>query len=122
MNGIEVLSTVDTGSAVSLLTEQTGRRLGLNYRTPVRPLVAANGSHIDVLGASDVKIYNSNITANATVYVSRTASSNLLGRPQIEALQLLEFVNNVTDGVFDPVTASPKLFEGLGTTPIVGLH
>ena len=117
MNGTEVLFTVDTGSAVTLLTERTGRRLDLNYRKPVKMLAAANGSRIDVIGTSDVEIYNNNITANATVYVSRTASSNLLGRPQIEALQLLAFVNNVNEDVFDPVTVFPKLFEGLGTMP-----
>ena len=51
------------------------------------------------------------------VYVSGSSNTNLLGRPQIEDLQLISFVNQIGSGQFDPVQVFPKLFSGLGTMP-----
>jgi hypothetical protein len=79
--------------------------------------MAANDSSIDVIGACDVLISNKNMSTNATVYISKGGGSNLLGRPQIEVLNLIAFVNKVTKSEFKPSFEFPKLFEGLGIMP-----
>ena len=119
VNGENVQFTLDTGSAVTLLTADTGKTLKLNYDKPDHLLSAANGSNIDVIGTSVVDISYKDVTTNATVYVSDSSNTNLLGRPEIESLKLLSFINQVEDGQFDPIKSYPKLFNGLfWTIPI----
>ena len=91
--------------------------LDLKYGQPDNRLLAANGSGINVIGTSEVVISHKDVTTKATVYVSDSSNANLLGRPQIEALGLIAFVNQVKGGPFDPVEAFPKLFTGLGIMP-----
>jgi hypothetical protein len=90
VNGEAVEFTIDTGADVTVLTERTGRRLNLNYSRPKRVLVAANGADLNVLGESRVNISNNGIYSRAKVFICEGASTNLLGKPQIEELELLE--------------------------------
>jgi predicted aspartyl protease len=117
VNNVAVEFTIDTGAEVTVLTESTGRKLNLDYSKPSRVLYAANGSDLNVLGESKVNISNNGISTRARVYISDSASSNLLGRPQIEELELLAFVNGVSKFKFDPTVEFKEVFDGLGTMP-----
>jgi transposase InsO family protein len=108
---------VDTGAEVTVLRESTSRRLKLKCYSPTKLLSAANGTDIGLVGESNVHISNNGTSIRANVFVSHKANSNLLGRPQIEALRLLRYVNHIREDKFDPFTQYPKLFEGLGVMP-----
>ena len=54
-------------------------------------------------------------TCNQTVYVVPELHTPLLGRPAIEALQLVKRVGSVEDDkAFDPQKSFPALFQNLG--------
>ena len=81
-------------------------------------VLATNGTDVGILGECEVNIANDGVTVTATVVISKTSGKNLLGKEQINALNLLTYVNNVVDTCrFDPLAEFPKLFDGLGTMP-----
>lgn len=96
VNDVPVEFTVDTGSEVTLITKETSDLLGLALNKTSQVLVAANGGSLAVLGRAFVEVSNNERTTWAPVFVCGDIARNLLGKPQIEALRLLSFVNVVS--------------------------
>lgn len=95
VNGWEVEFAINTGSEVSLLTQETSQRLRLRYDKPEKEnkLVIADGSRLRVIGKSEVVISNNGISTKSVVHICEGLRCNMLGRSQIQALKLLAFIN-----------------------------
>ena len=117
VNGVNINFTFDTGAEVSVLSEQSSRHLNLSLTTPTKCLTGADGSVLDVVGMTDVTIKSTYRSIKTPVYVMRGCRKNLLGLSDIRNLNLLAVINNMAVDRFDPLTAFPKVFSGLGTLP-----
>jgi predicted aspartyl protease len=92
VNNVGVEFVIDTGADVTVVTEETGSRLGLRWEQPKRAVVGASGITMDIAGQTYVCIESDNAVSDARIVVARDAEVNLLGRPQIRDLRLLRHV------------------------------
>jgi hypothetical protein len=85
-----------------------------------KKLVGAGKSKINVVGKMDVIMQTDHFQSEQEIYIVSGLFEPLLGRPAIEALHLVERVNQV-DASVQPAESSkirqqyPRLFTGLGT-------
>ena len=121
VNGKELDFTLDTGSQVTIITEQSSRDLRLAFKDPSKCLVGADGSALNVIGESDVTLSNKHRSVDCLASIIRGARRNLLGIIEIHGLNLLHVVNSMSCNrkVFDPLKEFSDLFQGLGTMPDV---
>ena len=121
VNGRGVDFTLDTGSDVTIITDQTSRDLKLELKEPTRFLVGADSTPLNVAGESVVELMNKGLYVTALASIMRNATRNLLGIVEIRGLNLLAIVNSIQPNpeAFDPFKVFSKLFEGLGTMPDV---
>jgi len=89
VNDVDVEFVIDTGADVTVVTEDTRRRLRLKCERPRRVVVDASGSEMNITGQANVCIKSKNAVSDARIVVARDAEVNLLGRPQIRDLHLL---------------------------------
>ena len=109
--------TIDTGAAVSTLTEETARRLGCVIRPTKVALTGADGGALDCKGEADMDLASATGRGTSTtVYILRGAKANLLGRPEIHEFGLVKSVNEVNTSI---ERMHPSLFGKLGTLPDV---
>jgi len=98
------------------MTESTFRSLKLRSMLPNRILKGADGSVLKVSRRVQVRLSsNRGVTTDTEAYVITGATSNLLGRNEIESLGLISIINSVSSD--EVVTKFPSLFRGLGTLP-----
>ena len=106
---------VDTGADVTVLTEQDSSRLGLRLREPETRLKGAGGNDLHVVGETRVVMKSKGgLITGAKVSVVRGARVNLLGVPEINALQLIQVVNSIQEEVERDY---PGLYGELGSLP-----
>ena len=119
VNGKELDFTLDTGSQVTIITEQSSRDLKLDLVKPSKYLVGADGTQLNVIGESEVELSNKNKSVDCLTSIMRGSRRNLLGIVEIHGLHLLHVVNSLACCffVFDPFTEFAELFQGLGTMP-----
>ena len=119
VNGKELDFTLDTGSQVTIITEQSSRDLKLDLVKPSKYLVGADGTQLNVIGESEVELSNKNKSVDCLASIMRGSRRNLLGIVEIHGLHLLHVVNSLACCffVFDPFTEFAELFQGLGTMP-----
>ena len=121
VNGRGVDFTLDTGSDVTIITDQTSRDLELELENPSRFLVGADSTPLSVAGESLVELNNKGLVLTALASIVKNATRNLLGIAEIRGLNLLAIVNSIQPSreAFDPYKVYTQLFEGLGTMPEV---
>lgn len=71
-------------------------------------MVAANGTNLKALGECDVYLATENAATHTRVVIVRGVAKNLLEKPQIQALDLLAFVNSVSEYKFEPIATFPN--------------
>ena len=113
----KVTFKVDTGAAVTAITEQTYAQLG---KPPVSPptkrLCGPTQYGLDVQGVFIGHFSSGEKTTTGDVYVVKGLKTNLLGLPIITALHLVEKLccTELKD-IEDVKRQFPKVFSGLGT-------
>ena len=117
-NGKKTDYKLDTGADVTVLTEDTFKGLDIKYRTPSKILKGANGKVMKVLGEVDICLSSRRgVTIETKAFVLCGASSNLLGKREIESLGLISIINAVSiDGT---IAKYGDMFSGLCTLPEV---
>ena len=113
----EVTFKVDTGAAVTAITEQTHARLGKpSVSPPTKVLCGPTQYGLDVQGVFAGHFSSQGRMATGDVYVVKGLKTNLLGLPIITALHLVEKLCSTdlkdTTGI---KRQFPKVFSGLGT-------
>ena len=107
---------IDTGADVTVVPETYFRKLDSLEETD-KQLYGPGGSMLEVVGIHKATMQTKNSsTVQKTVqdlYVVRGLQKPLLGRPAIQALNLLQRINAVSSSV-DPKKEYPELWQGLG--------
>lgn len=108
---------IDTGAAVSTVTEKTAKRLKCEVRPTEVKLTGADVKPLDCLGEISVDLVSSTgIGATCTAYILRGRKDNLLGRPQIQEFGLIKSVCEINASI---ERSHPSLFGKLRTLPDV---
>lgn len=114
VNGQNIPFILDTGADVTVVTENTYKRLGANFVSTDRCLTGASGKPLKVIGEIHMQIVSKqNKSVSTTGFIVKGAMNNLLGKDQIQQLGLIQVVNNITCETIEK--RHPKLFHGLGT-------
>ena len=114
VNGQTTAFILDTGADVTVITENTSKRLKANVVHTDKILTGAGGKPLTVIGEVRVRIVSKhNISIKTTGFIIKGAMNNLLGKEQIQQLGLLQVVNSVSCETIEK--RHPTLFQGLGT-------
>ena len=117
VEGEKLEFVLDTGSDITVITEEASRLLGSKIYPCSNILLGPNGSELETIGEIDVTIATRHRSIGVCVAIVANAKRNLLGVSQIRELGLLRSVNMICDNLFDPFKKYPELFTGLGTMP-----
>ncbi|PIK42334.1 hypothetical protein BSL78_20817 [Apostichopus japonicus] len=111
VNDVKVKFAIDTGADESIIPESMYNKLNLNTSLSKTDNVlhGANKSKLECMGKVDVDFRANNRSSNQSMYVVKDCTTALLGKPAIEALDVVRIVNNV-----EVEKHHPKLFSGLG--------
>lgn len=108
---------IDTGAAVSIVTEETANRLKYDVQPTDIQLTGADGKPLNCLGEIKMDLVSAaGIGAKGAAYVLRGGRDNLLGRPEIQKFGLIKSVYEVNANI---ERSHPSLFGKLGTLPDV---
>lgn len=108
---------VDTGADVSIVTEDTARRLRLKRRPTVREFRGAGGNLLDIREKARISLVSDwGQRVSSKVYILGGARNNLLGKPEISRFGLVKTVLGVHEEIG---RRHPKLFRELGILPEV---
>ena len=92
LNGLETSMEVDTGAALSVMSEQTYRSLWPGQKPPLHPTPARlktyTGEHIGVKGKIRVHVLYQAQQADLDILVVTGKGPSLLGRDWLEHLRL----------------------------------
>ena len=103
---------IDTGAEVSVISRKAHQEVGSPTLSPPKKILRGPGNHkLAVKGQFTAKLKLGNREVEQELFVVRNLHKNLLGRPAIEALDLVVRVRAVQES---PVVRYPSLFEGLG--------
>jgi hypothetical protein len=101
---------IDTGADVSVITEEAWGRLGVGLRPHEKVLSGAGGHRLEVLGEIVTSLRKRDgKKTGATLVVVKGARVNLLGRPEITRLGMVNVVGSVNASA-----EFPGLFGSLG--------
>jgi len=114
VNGTEVLFKVDTGADVSVIPESEVKKLKVTMNVTKKVLTGPCKSQLNVCGSFRAKLNTGNKTAEQVIYVVKGLRFPLLGRPAIEALNIVSVVHQVQMSADDLYERFPQVFEGLG--------
>ncbi|KAK3107078.1 hypothetical protein FSP39_006562 [Pinctada imbricata] len=115
INGVSVRFKIDTGADVTVIPEEISRKVKGSEHKPDRILYGPTNKNLIVAKMIKVAVQYNDKTSDQEIYVVKNLKTALLGRPAIEALNLLMRVENVNTGT-DVKKEHPKLFDGLGKT------
>ena len=104
---------IDTGADVSVIPDSYFKRLDGLQKTD-KQLYGPGGSKIEVLGVHKATIESKNNKTVQDLYVVKGLKKPLLGKPAIQALNILQRINTVSSSKVEPKTEYPELFQGLG--------
>ena len=106
---------IDTGAEVSVITEEAYKKLDSPPLTPANlTLKGPSSEALRVKGRLFTKFMRNEHETEQELYVAEGLQRSLLGRPAIEALQLVQRIRDVRTEKLKPVQEFPKLFQGLG--------
>lgn len=110
-NDNKVNFIIDTGADVTILPEKVFKDMGLKIKLekPSKSLHGANKSKLLCVGQFCANLKSSMANSDQMIYVVKDCTTPLLGKPAIEALDIVRIVNNV-----QVESKHPKLFSGLG--------
>ena len=111
--GVAVNCKIDTGADVTVVPEQVSTKIGCKLMKTNAILSGPNRQKLDVCGMFKTNVCYKEKSTTQKVYAVRGLKRALLGRPAIEALNIVSFVNTVYERD-DVVKKFPKLFTGLG--------
>ncbi|KAK7114087.1 hypothetical protein V1264_000209 [Littorina saxatilis] len=114
VNGQRVKFRVDTGADVSVVPERYFRKDSTAVSKTSKKLFGPGQTKINVVGQFTATLSTKKTNTVQDMYVIENLKEPLLGRPAIEALQLLERINTVETPKTSIKDDFPKLFEGLG--------
>ena len=114
VNGTEGLFKVDTGADVSVIPESELKKLKVTMNVTKKVLTGPCKSQLNVCGSFRAKLNTGNKTAEQLIYVVKGLRFPLLGRPAIEALNIVFVVRQVQMSADDVYERFPQVFEGLG--------
>ena len=101
----------DTGAEVSVISRKAHQEVGSPTLSPPKKILHGPGNHkLAVKGQFTAKLKLGDREVEQELFVIRNLHKNLLGRPAIEALDLVVRVGAVQER---PVVRYPSLFEGL---------
>ena len=107
---------LDTGADVTVISAALNNSVVKSNPQPSKKtLLGPDRNALPVTGQFVANLKAGSSTCNQTVYVVPELHTPLLGRPAIEALQLVKRVGSVEDNKpFDPQKLFPALFQSLG--------
>ena len=111
--GVPVNCKIDTGADVTVVPEHVFKKTGCKRMETNARLSGPSQQKLKVCGMFETKITYKDMTTMQKVYIVPDLKRPLLGRPAIEALNIVSFVNAVYEKD-DIVKNFPKLFTGLG--------
>ena len=115
INGNSVEFKLDTGADVSVVPDFIIPKLNATLRNTRRTLTGPDGSKLKVTEVISATLKANLLESKQEIFVVRNLKTALLGRPAIEALNLVKVVNAVEESYKEYVQARhPKLFKGLG--------
>lgn len=111
---------IDTGADVTVLPPEIAA--SFDIRPSKATLFGPNNTRMDVLGDFDAMLSYKNQSSIQRIYVVRNLQQPLLGRPAINALQIIKCINETImqadlSSDIRPYTDFPKLWSGLGIIP-----
>ena len=117
VNGVPTEFKLDTGADVTVIPEKEFKKLNTCLKKTNKLLTGPSQHKLDVRGSFSARLESSKEKAEQQVYVVRGLRFPLLGRPAIEALNLLSVIEPVGVVQSTPEDISekfPALFKGLG--------
>ena len=113
INERKIRFKVDTGADVTVIPENEYCSEVDGPLTPSSMILSGpDGKTLKVHGKFTAKMVSSNHKCNQDVYVMQGLGTPLLGRPAIQSLEILAFVQPIQ--AKEVATAFPELFSGLG--------
>lgn len=105
---------IDTGADVTVVPDTCFRSYDKLQKTS-KQLFGPGGSRLDVVGVFVATLETENKKKSIQdLYVVKGLKKPLLGKPAIEALNILQRVNNVESNAVNPKIEFPELFQSLG--------
>ena len=115
VDGKKVRFRIDTGADVTVVPDSYFKTTEKLQKTD-KKLYGPGGSKIEVLGVhkASMETKKQNSKTVQDLYVVRGLKKPLLGRPAIQALDLLQRINAVSTSTVEPKKEYPELWQGLG--------
>ena len=105
---------IDTGADVTVIPDKCFKSYDKLQRTN-KQLFGPGGSRLDVVGVFIASLETENkVKSIQDLYVVKGLKKPLLGKPAIEALSILQRVNNIESNTVNPKKEFPELFQNLG--------
>ena len=105
---------IDTGADVTVVPDKCFKTYDKLQRTN-KQLFGPGGSRLDVVGVFVASLETeNNIKSIQDLYVVKGLKKPLLGKPAIEALNILQRVNGIESNTVNPKKEFPELFQSLG--------
>ena len=114
VNGTEVLFKVDTGADVSVIPESYVKKLNVTVKHTNKVLTGPCKNQLSVCGSFGAQLNTGNKSADQVIYVVQGLRFPLLGRPAIEALNIVSVVQQVQISTDELYEKFPQVFDGLG--------
>ena len=114
VNGARVQFKLDTGADVTVVPEDVYKKLKVKLQSTSKVLTGPSQQNLDVLGSFHAVISNGKRETNQVVYVVKGLRCPLLGRPAIEALDVVSMVEKLSSQPEAVYEHFPNLLSGLG--------
>ena len=115
LNGKPTKFEIDTGAEVSAISQRAHREIGSpKLSLPERTLRGPSNDELSVKGQFTATLGNGNREVEQELFVFEDLHKHLLGRPAIEALDLVIRVGSVRESTKSAVSRYPNLFGALG--------
>ncbi len=106
---------IDTGAELTVISEQTWRKVGQPALSPLDHTLRGPDTHqLPTTGRFTAKLSKDKRIAKEEIYVVKGLHKPLLGCPAIDKLGLVWQISSVGQTDRTPADRFPKLFEGLG--------
>ena len=115
LNGKPTKFEIDTGAEVTAISKKAHKEIGSpTLSPPERTLHGPSNDKLLVKGKFTATLGNGIRETEQELFVVEDLHRHLLGRPAIEALDLVIRVGSVRESTKSPVVHYPNLFRGLG--------